>query len=121
MVLNIDLAPTMLALAGIETPASMQGKDMMPIVRREPTLWRSHFFYQHTYNTEPPRSPIPVTEGIRTQRWKYIRYPEVSPVFEQLFDLKTDPLERTNLVSVAEHSEMLARLRTLCDQEPNSN
>ena len=107
MVLSIDLAPTMLALAGITPPVAMQGKNMMPLVQREPIEWRSHFYYQHTYNTEPPRSPIAVTEGIRTQRWKYIRYPETNPVFEQLFDLEADPLEQTNLASRAEHQTVL--------------
>ena len=114
MALSIDLAPTMLALAGIEPPESMQGKSLLPIVRQETTDWRSQFYYQHTYNTDPPRSPIPVTEGIRTERWKYIRYPETDPIFEQLFDLDADPLERTNLVSLEEHSGILAEFRQAC-------
>jgi arylsulfatase A-like enzyme len=118
MVLSIDLAPTMLALAGIEAPNGMQGENVMPIVKQEPTAWRSHFYYQHTYNTNPPRSPIAKTEGIRTQRWKYIRYPETDPVFEQLFDLKADPLEQTNLISLVEHKAVLSRLRTICDEDP---
>ncbi len=89
--LNIDLAPTMLSIAGLEVPASMQGRDLMPIVRREPVAWRSHFYYQHNYNTNPPRSPIAKSEGIRDRRWKYIRYPENRPPFEQLFDLESGP------------------------------
>jgi arylsulfatase A-like enzyme len=120
MVLSIDLAPTMLALAGIERPATMQGNDLMPIVTRQAAEWRSRFYYQHIYNTNPPRAPIARTEGIRTQRWKYIRYPETEPVFEQLFDLQADPLERTNLVSLAEHAAMLSQLRTWCDEDPKS-
>ena len=116
MALSIDLAPTMLALAGIEKPDSMQGMSLLPIVRREPADWRTEFYYQHTYNTDPPRSPIPVTEGIRTERWKYIRFPETEPMFEQLFDLDAEPLERTNLASVGEHAAILAELRTKCDQ-----
>ncbi len=115
--LSIDLAPTMLALAGVEVPSEMQGKDLMPLVRQQPVNWRSRFYYQHTYNTDPPRSPIAVTEGIRTERWKYIRYPETVPVFEQLFDLQNDPLERSNLVSLAEHADLLAELRQQCDQD----
>lgn len=118
LALSIDLAPTMLALAGIAPPDSMQGKNLMSIVNQEPNPWRSRFYYQHTYNTDPPRSPIAVTEGIRTKRWKYIRYPDTDPVFEQLFDLETDPLEKTNLASRAEHSSVLSELRTWCDQDP---
>jgi arylsulfatase A-like enzyme len=115
MALSIDLAPTILSLAGIEAPETMQGKSLVPILRQEATDWRSQFYYQHTYNTDPPRSPIPVTEGIRTERWKYIRYPETDPVFEQLFDLDADPLERTNLASLEEHAGILAQLRRECE------
>jgi arylsulfatase A-like enzyme len=117
MVLSIDLAPTLLALAGLVAPQSMQGKSMVPMVKNESVSWRQHFYYEHTYQTERPRSPIPKTEGIRTTRWKYIRYPDIVPVAEQLFDLENDPLERKNLASIAEHSQRLAELRELCENE----
>ena len=115
--LNIDLAPTMLALAGIEIPSAMQGKNLMPIVqgKSQPT-WRSHFYYEHTYNTKPPRSPIAKVDGIRTERWKYTRYPDATPAFEQLFDLEADPLEQNNLVAVSAHAETLSKLRSQCDR-----
>jgi len=113
--LNIDLAPTMLALAGVEIPSAMQGKNLMPIVQgKSPSDWRSHFYYEHTYNTNPPRSPIAKVEGIRTERWKYTRYPDAVPVYEQLFDLESDPLEQHNLVAVSAHAEVLTKLRSRC-------
>lgn len=115
--LNIDLAKTMLSLAGIEPPAAMQGEDLMPIVRGKSPSWRRHFYYEHVYNTNPPRAPIPVTEGIRTEDWKYIRYPKVSPVYEQLFDLRADPRETENLAGREQHAERLQQLRKLCDSE----
>jgi arylsulfatase A-like enzyme len=117
MVLSIDIATTMLAAAGVPIPDGMQGKSMMPLVHGEKVDWRKHFYYEHTYQTDPPRSPIPKTEGIRTERWKYIRYPETSPVFEQLFDLEQDPLERQNLANKPEHAAELTRLRMMCDHE----
>lgn len=117
MVLSIDLAPTMLTLAGLVPPESMQGRNLMPILKQEPIQWRQHYYYEHTYQTDPPRSPIPKTEGVRTERWKYIRYPDVDPVYEQLFDLESDPLERRNLASVEEHSKQLIELRAFCDKE----
>ena len=83
----------------------------MPIVRREPVEWRSHFYYQHSYNTNPPRSPIAKCEGIRDRRWKYIRYPESEPLFEQLFDLESDPLERKNLAPLTGQATKLAEMR----------
>ena len=117
MALSIDLAPTILGLAGIEPPDEMQGRNLMPIVEQQSTDWRTRFYYEHTYDTNPPRSPIAQSEGIRTRRWKYIRYPETKPVFEQLFDLDQDPLERDNLASDATYANILAKLRTHCDAD----
>ena len=114
--LNIDLAPTMLALAGLKIPSAMQGKNLMPIVQgNPPSDWRKQFYYEHTYNTTPPREPIAKVKGIRTERWKYTRYPDATPAFEQLFDLDADPLEQNNLVAVSAHANILSQLRTHCD------
>ena len=85
---------------------------------RSRNQWRQHYYYEHTYETAPPQSPIPKTEGIRTTRWKYIRYPEINPVFEQLFDWESDPLEQKNLALLGEHAMRLSELRLLCDQQP---
>ncbi|MCK4292075.1 MAG: DUF4976 domain-containing protein [Planctomycetes bacterium] len=51
------------------------------------------------------------SEGVRTVRWKYIRYIECEPPYEQLFDLKHDPGEKRNLAGLAEHAEVLADMR----------
>ena len=111
MVLNIDLAPTMLAMGGAVIPNRMQGRDFGPLLRDESIRWRSEWFYEHTYNTRPPRRPIAKSEGVRTVRWKYIRYIECEPPYEQVFDLKNDPGEKRNLAGLAEHAEVLADMR----------
>jgi arylsulfatase A-like enzyme len=116
MALSIDLAPTMLALAQVPIPDSVQGRDLTPLLRGEQLEWRDHWYYEHVYNTNPPRRPIPKCEGVRTRHWKYTRYPESDPPYEQLFDLEADPLERQNLASQAESAEKLAELRSLCDR-----
>jgi arylsulfatase A-like enzyme len=115
MVLSIDLAPTMLSLAGVPIPAAMQGLDMTPLIQNQPVEWRTDWYYEHVYNTRPPRRPIVKCEGVRTVRWKYIRYPETEPVAEQLIDLKHDPRERENLALVERHRETLIELRNRCD------
>ncbi|MHC4678291.1 MAG: sulfatase family protein [Planctomycetota bacterium] len=111
MVLNIDLAPTMLAMGGVMIPPQMQGRDFGPLLRDESVEWRSEWFYEHTYNTQPPRRPIVKSEGVRTKRWKYIRYVERDPPFEQLFDLKSDPGEEQNLAALAKHAGVLVNMR----------
>jgi arylsulfatase A-like enzyme len=108
MTLNIDLAPTMLALAGADVPASMQGRNVGPLLRGENTRWRSDWFYEHHFRHN---GWIPATEGIRTDHWKYTRYIDDNPAFEELFDLQHDPHETANLVSEARHGDLLGRLR----------
>ncbi len=116
MALSIDLAATMLALAGVPVPESIQGRDLIPLVRDEPVEWREDWYYEHIYNTKPPRRPIVKSEGVRTDRWKYTYYPEIKPPYEQLFDLEGDPREEHNLADDPARAETLARLRKRCDE-----
>jgi arylsulfatase A-like enzyme len=120
LVLSLDIPATIVALAGLPVPPSMDGKDLMPLVRNETPPWRSIFYYEHTYTPEKEsnRPPIPRTEGVRGERWKYVRYPDQEPVYEQLFDLQNDPLEQSNLIGEAEHQQIAGELRTLCDSKP---
>ena len=115
MALSIDLAPTMLGLAGVPIPATMQGLDLGPLVRGERVAWREDWYYEHTY-AHPPQHKIPKTEGVRTQQWKYTRYTDFTPPYEQLFDLAADPQELKNLAGDAAHAATLARLRARCDE-----
>jgi arylsulfatase A-like enzyme len=120
LVLSLDIPATIVALAGLSVPSSMDGKDLMPLVRNEAPPWRSHFYYQHTYTPEKEsnRPPIPRTEGVRGKRWKYVRFPDQQPVYEQLFDLRDDPLEQSNLIGETTHQQIANELRTLCDSQP---
>jgi arylsulfatase A-like enzyme len=111
MALNIDLAPTMLRLGGVPVPPVMQGRDLGPVLSDSSVRWRDDWFYEHTYVPEDDRSLIAQSEGVRTTRWKYIRYTALAPRYEQLFDLVNDPLERQNLAGKAEHKETLDALR----------
>jgi arylsulfatase A-like enzyme len=107
MALNIDVAPTLLELAGLEPAAPMQGKSLMPLVRGEAPDWRTSFFYEHLF--EHPR--IPKTEAVRTEQWKYIRYVETDPVIEEVYDLQHDPMELENLAGRREWAPVLDELR----------
>ena len=109
MVLNIDLMPTVLDLAGVAIPPSVQGRSLLPLVRGEQPQWRQEWFYEHPFSAG---GSIAVSEGIRTNRWKYVRYIQRQPLFEQLFDLQADPREEKNLATEARHQETLSRMRT---------
>lgn len=114
MVLNIDLAPTILGLAGVPVPAAMQGADLRPVLRDSAARVHTDWYYEHVYS-DPARRPIPKTEGVRTEQWKFIRYPDTRPVVEELFDLHADPREERNLAGVAGHAAKLDDLRSRCD------
>ncbi|MDX9754771.1 MAG: sulfatase [bacterium] len=105
MTLTIDMAPTLLNLAGIPIPQTMQGKSLVPLLQGEPAAWRKEFYYEHLF--EHPA--IPKTEGIRTQRWKWVTYPD-HPGADELYDLRHDPLEETNLVQNPEYQAVRDRL-----------
>ncbi len=111
MVLNIDLAPTMLRLGGAAVPDTMQGRDLGPLLSDSRAGWREDWYYEHTYTPEDDRLPIARCEAVRTTRWKFIRYIDTTPRYEQLFDLVNDPLERQNLAGREEYKQTLAALR----------
>ncbi len=94
MALNVDIAPTLLDAAGIAAPAGMQGKSLKPLVFGTPTSWRGDWYYEHhlVFNR------IPMSEGVRRSRWKYVRFTSETPVYEQLFDLGTDPYEEQDIL-----------------------
>ncbi len=111
MALSFDCPVTMLDIAGISPPSQMRGRSLAPLLRGESVNWRDDFFYEHLYE----RETIPKSEGVRTARHKYVRYFERNPVYEQLFDLTTDPHEVRNLVGDPAHAATLATLRTRCN------
>jgi arylsulfatase A-like enzyme len=108
MVLNIDLAPTLLDYAGIPAPDTMQGQSLRGFVEKRPVRdWRAEWLYEHHFGPKI----IPPSEGVRTERWKYIRYIDESPVVEELFDLQRDRWERRNLARETKFADTLAHLR----------
>ncbi len=98
IVLNADIAPTLLDLASVKAPQTRQGRSLVPFLRRYiPMDWRYGFFYEHHAGSKN----IPPSEGVRSERYKYIRWLEPTPEgirngqarMEQLYDLENDPLE----------------------------
>lgn len=107
MVLNIDIAPTIVELADVKRPDTMQGASLVPLLNGESPEWREEWFYEHLF----PHKRIPKSEGVRTARWKYIRYVESDPLREELYDLQADPQELDNLAGNAQHQSALTDMR----------
>lgn len=115
LVLNIDIAPTIITWAGITTPYQMQGKPLQPLITASTTSWREDFFYEHAY--DPDISPyIPKSVGVVTPGWKYMRYYTGTTsgkqvVYEELFNTETDPHEKKNLINDAARQNLLKQYK----------
>ena len=108
MVLNIDLAPTVVAAAGLPVPEAMQGKDLAPLYLREtPPEWRDEFFYEHPTITS--RNRIPASQAVVRRDLKYVVWPEWD--HEQLFDVQQDPTEKHNLTASPDHAALREAMR----------
>jgi arylsulfatase A-like enzyme len=112
IVLNIDIAPTLLDLAGEEIPGVMDGRSMLPVIDGVVKDWRTEFFFEHY--ASPPHVPgfLPRYYGVNTGKKKYARWENLGKVDEEYFDLEKDPLERTNLIGNPGYSEEIETLRS---------
>jgi arylsulfatase A-like enzyme len=119
-VLNIDIAPTILDLAGLPVAQSIQGTSLKPLLEGKSVIWRNEFFYEHLFHRAAPNPVIPKSEGVVSERFKYLRYFEQDPVFEELYDLKNDPHEINNLVTDANYFDVLSQFRKKCDHYSTS-
>ena len=108
LALNLDVASTLVAAAGLPVPAAMQGQDLSPVyLESRPPKWRDEFFYEHP--TVLGRSRIPSSRAVIGKEWKYVEWPEFD--YRQLFDLEKDPGELQNLAGGRAHERQEKRMR----------
>ncbi len=108
MVLNIDVAPTFLDVAGVPVPEDMEGASLLPILRSGSAPGREAFLYEY-FKDFPYR--IPPTRGVRTEKYMYIEYEGRRK--PELYDMEKDPLQEENLMSTAEGSAKATELRRM--------
>ena len=136
-VLVPDLAPTMLEMADVVVPETMQGESLLPLLRGETVQWREDFFSEQLMDIQD----YPRSESVRNREWKYIRYfkrssdPEMPigagtfgtkenyldcltstltdelPIYEELYHLKEDPGEIRNLAMDPAYTSVLGAMR----------
>ncbi len=112
LVQNIDLAPTILELANIDIPNKMQGKSLKPLLTgNSPDNWRDavyyHYYDHYDYGEEPIK--IPRHYGIRTHRFTLAHYYMMD--MWEMFDLKNDPEQLTNVYGQKEYIDAQRRLK----------
>lgn len=96
VVMNVDLAPTFLELAGVNKPAQMQGYSFTGLLKGNTNTWkRDKVFYEYYWESAFPQTPT--TFAARSDRYKYIYYNGVWDINE-LYDLEKDPWEMNNLI-----------------------
>ena len=93
MVMNLDIAPTMLEAAGLPVPAEVQGSSFLPLLKDPNRKGRDAMYYHYYEDGEHSVSPH---FGIRTERYKLIRFYKKVDGWE-LFDLQKDPQEMKNI------------------------
>ena len=116
MMLNMDLAPTLLEAANINIQKSMKldGQSALPWLRGETIPWRDHILYEYHWEWNFPATPT--TLAIRGDRYKYIYY---HGVWDRngFYDLETDPNERVNLIKIPAYQEQILSMRSQLFQE----
>jgi len=115
MVLNIDVAPTLIELAGAKVPIEMQGASLVPLLKNETVDWRKSFLYEYFQEAYAPG--FVTMTGVRNKKYKYIEYPNLTGDINELYDLENDPGEMNNLINDPEYqsikSEMIKELQKL--------
>lgn len=112
MVLNIDVAPTLLELAGAPVPKTVQGRSVLPLLAGDTKGWRTSFLYEYWLDLT---DRVPRMLGVRTDGWKLIRYPDIDDI-DEMYDLKKDPYEMANLALLPEYAEKHKQLGAELDR-----
>jgi N-acetylglucosamine-6-sulfatase len=104
-VLNIDIAPTLLDIAGVPIPGSMQGASFAPLLRGDNVEWRDEIFYE--YFADFPYQ-VPPSQAVRTDRWLYVEYERGLP--PELYNTAADPRQLVDLIDDPAHSQVRQEL-----------
>jgi len=112
-VVNTDIAPTLLDIAGVPIPQDIQGVSILPLLTGDKKKVRDEVYYHYYENGEHAVSP---QFGVRTERYKLIRFYKRVDSWE-LFDLKKDPNEMQNLYGKKGYEKITENLKQLLNKQ----
>lgn len=107
VVANIDVAPTMLEVAGLAEPSDMAGASLLALARGETASWRQELLYEYYWERNFPQTPT--VHALREDRYKYMHFHGIWDL-DELYDLAADPHESRNLLASPGHEELAARM-----------
>jgi N-acetylglucosamine-6-sulfatase len=106
MILNIDLAPSLLEMAGVPAPEAMEGRSFVPFLKSESLPGRTAWLYEYRADF-PFRAPSNC--AVRTRQHIYIEF--AGRRGQELYDLLDDPRQRHNLIHTEEGQRIARGLR----------
>lgn len=112
LVMNLDIAPTLLDAAKLKVPSDMQGKSMLPLFKDKKARGREAMFYHYYENGKHSVSPH---FGISTKRYKLIRFYKRVDSWE-LYDLQKDPTEENNIFGKKGYEKITVQLKSKLNQ-----
>ena len=114
LVQNLDYGETFLDIAGADIPADMQGESLLPLFKGEtPADWRTSIYYH--YHEYPSVHMVARHHGIRTDRYKLIRYYQFDEW--EFYDLQEDPDELANQYENSDYADIIAKLKKELEQQ----
>lgn len=112
-VLTIDVAPSLLQLCGASALPDINGQSWVKLVQEGDTSWRTSWFYAYNYEKQFPYTPN--VRSVRTEQWKYTRYPHGDGTpdrhMAELYNIEFDPAERHNLIANPKYAPMALSLQ----------
>jgi arylsulfatase A-like enzyme len=112
-VLTVDVAPSLLEMCGSSPIMGVDGRSWLKLLTEGDEEWRKSWVYYYNYEKQFPYTPN--VRALRTDEFKYIRYPhgDGSPDkhLSELYDLKKDPGETTNLINDPAHQDRVTALK----------
>jgi arylsulfatase A-like enzyme len=116
--LTLDFAASILDICDAEPLPKTQGRSWKKLITTGDPDWRTSWYYEYNYEVQFPYTPN--VRALRTDQWKYIRYPhgDGSPDkhMAELYNLQSDPGETTNLIGVEKFKPLISELRAELDQ-----
>lgn len=116
--LTLDFAPSILEICGAQPLPRTQGKSWKKLVSEGDPGWRTGWYYEYNYEKQFPYTPN--VRALRTDKWKYMRYPhgDGSPDrhMAELYNLQDDPGESRNLIDDPEYAGLVKELRAELDR-----